>query len=219
MSDAVQEAPPVDETPVARRRAALRQRLLDAAGRVIREQGLSSLRARDLARDAGCALGAIYGVFADLDELVLAVNEGTLDRLEAALTRAVPARGREEGATDAARQIDAMAHAYLAFARSEPLAWRALFDHRMAGGRPVPPAYGAHLRRLFAHLDEPLRMLRPGLDDASRAALARTLFCALHGVVSLGLDEKLSGIGPGDVKTDTGELVRLILAGLRAGQA
>ena len=34
--------------------------------------------------------------------------------------------------------------------------------------------------------------LRPGLDGAGVSCLARTLFSAVHGVVSLGLDEKLA---------------------------
>jgi AcrR family transcriptional regulator len=204
----------VETTPAGRRRAELRDRLLAAASRVIQQQGLAALRARDLAREAGCALGAIYGVFADLDALVLAVNDATLDRLDAALTHAVAAAGADDERARAAAQIQAMAQAYLAFARDEPRAWRALFEHRMAEGRPVPPAYGAHLRRMFGHLDGPLRTLRADLDQHGRAALARTLFSALHGVVSLGLDEKLSGIGAGDVVTDAEDLVRLLLAGL-----
>lgn len=204
----------MDLTPTERRRSELRDRLIAAASRVMREQGLSAVRARDLAREAACALGAIYGVFADLDELVLAVNEETLDRLDTALTRSVADAGTGEGAALAAKRIERMGHAYLAFARDEPRAWRALFEHRMAEGRPVPPAYGAHLKRLFAHLDGPLQTLRPELDVRRRTALARTLFSALHGVVLLGLDEKLSGIGPGDVATDAEDLVRLLLAGL-----
>jgi AcrR family transcriptional regulator len=204
-----------EPSPAARRRSALRERLLAAATRVIHEQGLGALRARDLARDAGCALGAIYGVFADLDELVLAVNDATLDRLDAALTAAVGAVDAGDGEAALARtRIAAMARAYLAFARDEPRAWRALFEHRMAEGRPVPEGYSAHLRRLFAQLDGPLSVLRPDLDGERREALARTLFSALHGVVSLGLDEKLSVIGASGVAEDAETLVDVLLAGL-----
>ncbi len=47
--------------------AALREALVSAAERTVAAQGLSGLRARDLAREAGCAVGAIYTVFPDLD--------------------------------------------------------------------------------------------------------------------------------------------------------
>jgi AcrR family transcriptional regulator len=51
---------------------------------------IQALRARDVAQNVGCALGAIYNVFADLDALVLAVKERTLDMLEAEIARQPP---------------------------------------------------------------------------------------------------------------------------------
>ena len=58
----------------ADRYAELRTRLTDAAERTIAEKGLAALRARDIAREAGCAVGTIYNVFEHLDELVLSVG-------------------------------------------------------------------------------------------------------------------------------------------------
>ena len=65
----------------ADRNAALRTRLVDAAERTIDERGLAALKARDLAAEAGCAIGTIYNVFEHLDELVLAVGSRTLAML------------------------------------------------------------------------------------------------------------------------------------------
>src|SRR5262249_10067582 len=64
---------------VARRRK-LRDALIAAAERTIEADGLRGLRARDLALRVGCAVGAIYNVFADLDDLVFAVNALTLEQ-------------------------------------------------------------------------------------------------------------------------------------------
>src|ERR1700737_1223693 len=65
--------------------AVLRERLIDAAERTIAANGLAGLRARDLAREAGCAVGTIYNVFEHLDELILCVGSRTLAMLDAAL--------------------------------------------------------------------------------------------------------------------------------------
>ncbi len=73
------------------------------------------MRARALAEAAGCAVGAIYGVFPDLDELVLSVNGRTLDAIEAALGR-VPARG------PAPLRLAGLAQAYLDYASGHPRA-------------------------------------------------------------------------------------------------
>ena len=70
------------------RRRRLRETLLASAEAMIRAEGLGGLKARELARAARCAVGAIYNVFHDLDSLVLAVNAGTLDRIDAAVARA-----------------------------------------------------------------------------------------------------------------------------------
>src|SRR5918911_2138437 len=95
---------PVEGTPVREqlhapgiraieRRRRLRDTLMAAAEGMIRRQGLSGLRARELAKAAGCAVGAIYNVFPDLDGLVLAVNAGTLDRIDAAVGERGPTHG------------------------------------------------------------------------------------------------------------------------------
>ena len=52
------------------KKAELRERLIQAARSRIRENGLSGLRARDITADAGCALGALYTAFEDIDTLV-----------------------------------------------------------------------------------------------------------------------------------------------------
>ncbi|WP_204316063.1 hypothetical protein, partial [Serratia marcescens] len=41
------------------------------------------------------------------------------------------------------------------------------------------------------HIEEPLATLLPHLDGQVRQSLARTLFSAVHGIVSIGLEEKL----------------------------
>ena len=59
------------------RRRALRDNLIAIAEKRIAAEGLAGLRARDLAAEAGCALGAIYTVFPDMTALTLAVNART----------------------------------------------------------------------------------------------------------------------------------------------
>ena len=58
-----------------------------AAEDTIAKGGLGELRARDLADEAGCAVGAIYNAVEDLDELMLLANMRTLAALEHELDR------------------------------------------------------------------------------------------------------------------------------------
>lgn len=176
------------------RRERLRTALIDAAERTIAESGLSALKARDLAREVGCALGAIYTVFPDLDALILAVNLRTLALFDRAIT-AVRIEPEPDGAASPAQKDAAvetlvrLALAYLHFAAGHPARWRALFQHRVT--HVLPDWYLVEQVRLFRYIEAPLRVLRPDLAEGQRALLARSLFSATHGLVSLGLDEKL----------------------------
>ena len=169
-----------------RRQHELREALLAAAEQAIAAAGLPGLKAREVARDAGCALGAVYTAFADLDALVLAVNARTLDALDAHLQAA------SHPAAEPVAQVVALADAYLGYAARHRPRWTALFEHRLPPGRSLPKWYADKQAEIFRHVETPMAALRPGLDGAELAGLARVAFSAVHGVVSLGLDRKLA---------------------------
>lgn len=191
----------------ADRRTQLRERLIEAAQETVAAQGLAGLKARDLATAAGCALGAIYTAFDDLDELILRVNARTLARLETALDRAL-------GDAEAEQALQAMARTYLNFARAEEPSWRALFEHRLPPGVDPPQWYVDARNRLFNRLDAPLSRLLPGTGHVARAAFARTLFSAVHGVVALGLEEKIAETPPKLLDEQLEKLIRILADGL-----
>jgi AcrR family transcriptional regulator len=195
------------------RRMALRDRLVDLAEAQIAAEGLRSLRARDLATRAGCALGAIYTVFDDLGDIVLAVNTRTFDRLGVAVRAAVEDAADAGG--DPAAQLIGMAAAYHAFARDNRHLWRALFDiERPAGERP-PAWYMARMETLLVLIETPLGGLISEGEDAARRHVARTLFGAVHGVVHLSLDEAGAGL-PG---TEVDAMIALLLRRFAGGAA
>ena len=66
---------------VEQRRAILRERLIDISERTIAQNGLHSLKARDIAKEANCATGAIYTHFKDLQDLIMEVNARTFRSL------------------------------------------------------------------------------------------------------------------------------------------
>ena len=179
------------ESKAAARRRALKAALIAAAERTIDAEGLRGLKARALAEAAGCAVGAIYNVVTDLDELVFAVNSRTLAALETKLTAAGASSAAEAGSAGAIERLVRLALAYTDFAAAQTPRWRAVFDHRLAPGREIPEWYVADQRRLFDYVEEPLKVLQPRLAPARRALLARSLFSAVHGIVVLGLEEKL----------------------------
>jgi AcrR family transcriptional regulator len=201
-----------------KRRENLKEALILAAERVIEDRGVGGLKARDLAAEAGCSLGAIYNVFADLDELILAVNARTLTILERELDAAVTPPPDDGGRADwALGQMDRLALVYLNFAAANASRWRAMFDHTMDNKSRVPEWYYNQHKRLFAFIEQPLLALRPDLEKAALAPLAKSVFSAVHGVVLLGLEEKLGEMSLGGLQAQISVIVAAIGKGLATG--
>lgn len=173
------------------RRAALRARLVDAGEAQIVAAGYESIRARDLAAAAGCAVGAIYTIYGDLSELVMEVNGRTFRRLGDFVSQEVARHGARD---DPMEQMVVMGRAYLDFAAENTNAWRALFHVEMSGEARVPDWYLDELRSLFGQIAQPLSQLHPDADRDHIMLLTRTLFSSVHGIVLLGLEQRISAV-------------------------
>ncbi len=179
---------------VQERRKALRESLTLIAQRHIAQNGLGALRARDLAKEAGCALGAIYNVFGDLTDLVLEVNARTFKQLGADVAEALASA--DQTPLD---QLTTMGQAYAHFAADHPHLWRALFDVDRPDGETAPDWYLAEMGRLLAYIDAPLRVAFRDMSDVERDLFTRTLFSSVHGIVLLGLENASAGVPTGQV--------------------
>ncbi len=190
------------------RHQALHDRLLAAADHAIAAAGLPSLRARALAETVGCSVGAIYGVFPDLDALILAVNGRTLEAIDQAMRDATVGGGP-------AKHLVRLADAYLAYAAAHRQRWDALFQHRLPPGQDAPAWYLQRQLAAFSHIEGPLAALLPDRTDADRTLLARTMFAAVHGMVSLGLDEKVATMAMPTLRAQIRTVVTALADGLR----
>jgi AcrR family transcriptional regulator len=196
------------------RRAKLRESLIEAAERAIAAKGLAGLKTRELARQIGCANGAVYNLVEDMDELILRVGSRTLARLDAALNLA-----ESSDPASPAEMLVRIALAYCDFAVENHELWRALFEHRMAQGKPVPEWALSEQMDLFRHIYRPLAALFPKRSAAELSVTARTLFSAVHGVVTLGLEQKLIAVPIDALRAEIATIVRAMVAGLIAESA
>jgi AcrR family transcriptional regulator len=79
---------------------------------------LRNLKAREIADKAGCALGAIYNLVEDMDELVLRVGTQTLAHLDDALSKA-GAQHHLNSTADAIERLVRIAVAYCFLRREQ----------------------------------------------------------------------------------------------------
>jgi AcrR family transcriptional regulator len=191
------------------RREKLRCELILAAERSIGAKGMAGLKTRELARDIGCANGAVYNLVEDMDELILLVGSRTLERLDASLTAA-----ESDGPASAGETLARIAVAYCDFAADNLELWRALFEHRMAPGKPIPEWAIEQQMELFRHIYRPLATLFPQRPAAELSVTARSLFSAVHGMVALGLEQKLIAVPVDALRAEIALIVRAMVRGL-----
>ncbi len=200
MPDAAPKMPSKTEL----RREDLRTRLIDIAEARIRAEGLSAIKARDLAKQADCAVGAIYNVFPDLNGLVMAVNGRTFQTLGEVVAASVAAapQGKPQ------EELITMSLAYLRFAAENTNLWCALFDLEMSTEMDVPQWYLAELGKLFALIAAPLARLFPDDSRHDIEMMTRTLFSSVHGIVLLGLQRRISGVPMNKIE----EMIAILLS-------
>ncbi len=180
---------------------------------MIADRGLAGLKTRDLAREIGCANGAVYNLVEDMDELILRVGSRTLLRLDEALSAADCA-----GEPSPRETLVHIAIAYCDFAADNLQLWRALFEHRMEADKMVPDWSVADQMQLFRHIHKPLATLLPKRSPEQLGITARSLFSAVHGMVALGLEQKLVAVPLPALRKEIADLVRAMINGLIARQ-
>jgi AcrR family transcriptional regulator len=180
--------------------------MLGIARGIIASKGLRLLKVRDVAEAADCSIGSVYNEFGDFDGLILAVNRETVEELSAHLG-SVPA-------DDPIRQLRGLAATYLEFFSQHANLLRSLYEHRMEDDRPFPEDILLMVMRAFALMHQPLVRLLPERDPKDIAMLARLMFSAVHGIISLGLEERMVAVPPDSLRQQVAQFVDTHLIGL-----
>src|SRR5438552_4687379 len=191
------------------RREKLREALILAAERGIEAGGLTGLKTRELAREIGVANGAVYNLVEDMDELILRVGSRTLARLDAAHSEA-----ESRGPAVPADMLVRIALAYCDFAAENLQLWRALFEHRMAPGKDLPEWAIGEQMNMFRHIHRPLAVLYPKRSAEQLSVTARSMFSAVHGMVALGLEQKLIAVPLEALRSEVANFVTAMVNGL-----
>lgn len=163
------------------------ERVLEIAAGLIAEGGAANLKARTLSQKAGIAVGSIYNLFGDLDQLHGQVNMRLLDRLGDAGARTAATLNRS-GVSDVRTRLLAFARTYLEFVQANATGWAALLafsPSRMP--EPAQATYDQRLDTLFELIAAELRLDKSlDMDDSRIRLAARVLWSSVHGIVING---------------------------------
>jgi AcrR family transcriptional regulator len=132
----------------AARHEATKQRILEAAWVLAREQGLAGISLRDLAARVDLRQPSLYSYFDSKDALYDAMFAEGYEQLLADLAK-------REFSDDPLQQVREMAHAFTEVCAADPVRAQLLFQRNMPGFEPSPESYALASR----FLDEARRRL------------------------------------------------------------
>lgn len=185
----------------------LKSALVEAAGVILRRDGLEALSLRAVARAAGVSEAAPYRHFADRRALVAAVAERGFQQLQVTMMeRMRAAEGRP--------RLKQMALAYVEFGLANPAEYRVMFGPEVAITDDLP-ALRETARSVLGFVAEGIRQSQSaGLIGAGDPLLmAVTTWSTLHGLVMLTLDGQTAGIAP-NVTSLVEEATRIMMFGM-----
>ena len=176
--------------------------VLNAAGKIADERGLSTLTMASLAAELKIRPPSLYSHFEHLgdieDGLTLAGLEGLL---KVSLEAAAGLSGDEA--------FNALAHAHRNYAKSRPGLYAATLRHAEDRAPEIRAAAGAYLKLVLAVL----RGFR--LDDENALHAARCIHCALRGFVTLELN---GGMGMDfSIDESFAKMLRILKEGIKRG--
>lgn len=150
----------------------LKEKIVEAALEIVREDGLEGINARTLAKKLGCSVQPVFSNFSTMQDVKDAVLDAALARYRQYI---------EEGCRMAGLPYKGIGMAYIRFAKEEPQLFRLLFMNRCdAGlqeylkGDPLTNQYVAHYGGEAT-----------GLAGKDMDAFHRNMFIYTHGIATL----------------------------------
>jgi AcrR family transcriptional regulator len=175
------------KTKRAYHHGALREALINAAARLLAEQGPSGVSLREAARRAGVSQAAPYHYFRSKSALLAAVGEAGYQALDD-LQRAALARAGD----DPFLRLSTLMTIYLRFALERPHYFGAMFR------RPAADvSAGTAAARVTERLTDAVRAARAaaGREDLDPSAIATLIWAVPHGLAMLYLEGPIARDG------------------------
>jgi AcrR family transcriptional regulator len=172
----------------------LREEILEVSKDLLLSQGFSKMSMRRIAKRADVSATSIYLHFKNKDDLLLALVEESITRLNRSLRDALDSNAGP------VEQLDALAHAYIRYALENPKEYEIIYMVRPEEMPKYPKEKFQQVRDSYELLAGVIREGKKNgdleVDDPLLSAY--TLWAQLHGVVSVVLSKRLDTRVPGE---------------------
>jgi AcrR family transcriptional regulator len=187
----------------------LRERALEVGRRILQEEGLKGLNARRLASEIGVAVGTLYNLFENFEEIILRLNLETLQEMEAHFA------GRAALPNDPVDAVLAIVRDYLAFTDRHRNRWAATLEFKSGAPHNFQDEFPATVSRLVAEVERAMAPLFPPGRESDRRLAAAVLWASLEGINTLIAVDNLHMVAPTTAWDMARSLVVNYMAGLK----
>jgi len=165
----------------------LRQGMLDAAARLLTEEGPAALTVRKVADSVNCSTTLLYSLFGGKDGLSNALYLEGFGRLKAEFA-ANSAQLTATTSQTGLQRLNALAQIYHQYAKQNPSYYMVMFGDAIAGFVPPLESRKQAWESLAVLIDAFDECMQSGaLPPTNPTAAARLLWAAMHGAISLEL--------------------------------
>ncbi len=169
-------------------RETLRQGMLDAAIRLLTEEGPAALTVRRVADAVNCSTTLLYSLFGGKDGLADELYLEGFARLKRAFDDAVQVLPAAQKTPQGLERIQLHAQVYHTYAKQNPSYYRVMFGEAIAGFVPPVASRNQAWESLAVLIDTFDACMKNGsLPPSDPTAAARLLWAAMHGAISLEL--------------------------------
>jgi AcrR family transcriptional regulator len=161
----------------------IKDMVFKAAESIVRENGFSALKVREIAMEIGYTVGSVYMVFENMADLIMQIKGRTLDDISGQLAQVSNQLPPEQ-------QLVELAKAYSGFAQQNFNRWSMIFEHHLAVNEAIPDWYQQKVDAIFQRIEDLFQQLAPSATPEQHQCAAQALWCGVHGVCILLLTDK-----------------------------
>ena len=191
----------------------MREKLILATIERLAASGTSGVRARDLASEVGCAVGTIYNLVGDLDNLILMACARTLEEYRIFVTNHFQEQ-RLNGATNL-QLLEALGASYVDFSSLHRLRWRAAFEVSYEEDSFFQEIFVTSQRQLLRLITDVLAEINPDIDEKELANIGRALWASVHGITMLAVANPKSTLSRDKILTQCNRIIHPVADGLK----
>lgn len=161
----------------------LKQALIDAANKILDEEGYEELTLRKCAKAAGVSASAPMHHFPSISDLFASIAAKSLINLIEEAVESVRNNKKKK-----ANKAELLGKAYINYAKNKPARYRIIFSHKV---NVKNTEYTEAIKYCFSTMANFLKEIYPKDSDKAIHSAVLKMWCTIHGYSNLVLDDRI----------------------------